>query len=531
MKNGKRRRNLPAFPTLSSKEMEAAEFVPPELSEGENYHVFCSYSSTDYEWTHSLIQQLEDTGLKVCDQERDFTRGRPFLENMSESIHQSQKVLLVLSAEFVGGSQGLLKANMSMFKDCLQRKPIVPVLLEKDLSIPLSLAHLTYLDVQLPDFRQQLLRVLCKPNQDLQSSTVVPYQEASLYNGKILEPVPAVEHVNKFDCGVWSDSVPDQLSQVIQQPQRYREAIGIINTVAQTKKEMHRVVRELQKAVGQANTLLFEEHILLGAQSNSKLLLVYVSVESCRQELCALSEDQDFFHAAIQEYSCEYTCSLAKGFCLTKQPPLLSLLSDHLERGVCFCQQMESAEFVPPELSEGENYHVFCSYSSTDYEWTHSLIQQLEDTGLKVCDHERDFISGRPILENMSESIHQSQKVLLVLSAEFVRSRWCLLEANMSMFKDCLQRKPIVPVLLQRDLPIPLHLAHLTYLDVQLPDFRQQLLRVLCKPNQDLQSSTVVPYQPPSLYNGKCLQPLFAVNEEQLYQLTVESGARVFLTS
>uniref|UniRef100_A0A3B4ASC7 TIR domain-containing protein n=1 Tax=Periophthalmus magnuspinnatus TaxID=409849 RepID=A0A3B4ASC7_9GOBI len=152
---------------------------------------------------------------------------------------------------------------------------------------------------------------------------------------------------------------------------------------------------------------------------------------------------------------------------------------------------MGRAELVIPELSQGESYHVFCSYSSTDYQWTHALIEELEDRGLRVCDHERDFTAGRPILDNMSESIQQSQKVLLILSAEFVRSRWCLLEANMSMFRDCLQRKPIVPVLLQRDLQVPLHLAHLTCLDVHQPDFRQQLLRVLSTRNQEMQGCTV----------------------------------------
>lgn len=48
----------------------------------------------------------------------------------------------------------------------------------------------------------------------------------------------------------------------------------------------------------------------------------------------------------------------------------------------------------------------------------------------------------------MFDCNQESQKVLLVLSHEFVRSRWCLLEANMSMFRDCLERKPVLPVLL-----------------------------------------------------------------------------------
>ncbi|XP_072308925.1 uncharacterized protein [Eucyclogobius newberryi] len=399
--------------------MANAEFVPLELSQGEPYHVFCSYSSTDYQWTHPLIQHLEDMGLRVCD-ENNFTPGRPILENMSESIQQSQKVLLILSAEFVRSHWCLLEANMSMFRDCLQRKPIVPVLLQRDLPIPLHLAHLTYLDVHQPDFKQQLLKVLCTPNQDLQSSTVVPYQPPSLYNGKRLEPLSAVnqEQLNKeFDCGVWSDSVPDQLSLIIQQRERYREAIGIINTVAQTKvrlgslwkqllaglaaiivlasyylvislfinlpfwdnapkglqtattvflfltaiwmiykmcalikNEKRRIVRALQKAIGLANSLLFEEHVLMGSQGNYKLLLVYVSVEDCRQELCAQYQDQEFFHKAILEYSCEYTRCLAKELL----PFETTSTSGHLEGGVCFCQ------YVINQMLMGQTRRLCC---------------------------------------------------------------------------------------------------------------------------------------------------------------------------
>ncbi|KAM6925983.1 uncharacterized protein PEZ65_009609 [Lycodopsis pacificus] len=172
-----------------------------------------------------------------------------------------------------------------------------------------------------------------------------------------------------------------------------------------------------------------------------------------------------------------------------------------------------------PTLGHGECYHVFISYSSTDYQWTHSLINQLESCGLQVCYHERDFTPGRTVLENMSDCIHESQKVLLVLSQEFVRSRWCLLEANMSLFRDCLERKPIVPVLLEPGVAVPLHLCHLTYLEANDPDFKNKLLKVLCTPNQQLQGSTVVPFQPPSIYNGKALQPLTAVNEEGLNKL------------
>uniref|UniRef100_A0A667YR52 TIR domain-containing protein n=1 Tax=Myripristis murdjan TaxID=586833 RepID=A0A667YR52_9TELE len=156
--------------------------------------------------------------------------------------------------------------------------------------------------------------------------------------------------------------------------------------------------------------------------------------------------------------------------------PINSLeTEDNFEEKCAVSLPPSSLPYVPPTLREGELYHVFISYSSTDYRWTHSLINQLESYGLQVCYHERDFVPGRT---NMSECIQESQKVLLVLSPEFVRSRWCLLEANMSLFRNCLERKPMLPVLLEPGLAVPLHLCHLTYLDARDPDFISKVLKV-----------------------------------------------------
>ncbi|KAI4789616.1 hypothetical protein KUCAC02_035128 [Chaenocephalus aceratus] len=174
-------------------------------------------------------------------------------------------------------------------------------------------------------------------------------------------------------------------------------------------------------------------------------------------------------------------------------------------------QSLETADIqplspsVPPTLRDGECYHVFISYSSTDYQWTHCLIDQLEACGLQVCYHDRDFLPGRTVLENMSDCIQESQKVLLVLSPEFVRSRWCLLEANMSLFRDCLERKPIVPVLLEPGVSVPLHLCHLTYLEASDPDFKNKLLKVLCTPTSSFKGPLCCPsILPPSTTGRPC---------------------------
>ncbi|XP_057693887.1 uncharacterized protein LOC130916852 [Corythoichthys intestinalis] len=400
--------------------------VPPPLMQGETFHVFISYSSTDYQWTHALIEQLEAHGLHVCYHERDFTAGRTVLENMSECIQESQKVLLVLSSEFVRSRWCLLEANMSLFRDCLERKPLVPVLLEPGVCVPLHLCHLTYLEARDPEFVAKLLKVLCTPNRQLQGSTVVPYQPPSIYNGKALQPLTAanVESLYAWDAGQFSDmDLPDQLRLIIVDQEKYREAIGIINSVSKNQvwlpslcnrvivyfygvifflaltgsfiylsatlvvdhlpvginnspagewficflcffsvpiglliqlclwknDDEKYVVREMQKAAGQANMILCDEKLLMGFRSNSIMYLVYVSLEGCKGEFAAtiehLASTKELFKLALLWFSSEYACCLAKRhfpFPQTCPPP------GHLEGGVCFCQ------YVSQQLSRGE---------------------------------------------------------------------------------------------------------------------------------------------------------------------------------
>ncbi|XP_051790480.1 uncharacterized protein LOC114662615 [Erpetoichthys calabaricus] len=170
---------------------------------------------------------------------------------------------------------------------------------------------------------------------------------------------------------------------------------------------------------------------------------------------------------------------------------------------------------IIPDLARGEHHHVFISYSSLDSSWAHTFIARLESSnpGLKVCHHERDFIAGKSVMDNMADCIRASQKVVLVLSEDFLRSRWCLLEANLSLFQDCSQGKPVIPVLLQ-PCAIPLHLKHLTYLDVEDPRFYKKLFENLCTPNHLLRNPMGLLCQPVSAYEGKLLATVYAVNED-----------------
>ncbi|TNN40224.1 Toll-like receptor 2 type-1 [Liparis tanakae] len=89
-------------------------------------------------------------------------------------------------------------------------------------------------------------------------------------------------------------------------------------------------------------------------------------------------------------------------------------------------------------------YHAFISYSHSDADWVRDqLLPRLESNGnsYHLCIHERDFMPGRWIIDNIIDNIESSRKVpqvvrsarrrtqpykvIFVLSHHFVNSEWC----------------------------------------------------------------------------------------------------------
>ena len=66
------------------------------------YDAFISYSHADKQWVHEwLLRCLEDAGLHVCIDFRDFDVGVPSLVNMERAVDNSRHTLLVLTAAWV----------------------------------------------------------------------------------------------------------------------------------------------------------------------------------------------------------------------------------------------------------------------------------------------------------------------------------------------------------------------------------------------------------------------------------------------
>ncbi|XP_073898556.1 toll-like receptor 6 [Castor canadensis] len=97
-------------------------------------------------------------------------------------------------------------------------------------------------------------------------------------------------------------------------------------------------------------------------------------------------------------------------------------------RMVCqWTQTRHRARNVPLEKLQGSlQYHAFISYSEHDSAWVKSeLVPCLEKENIRICLHERNFVPGKSIVENIINCIEKSYKSIFVLSPNFVQSEWC----------------------------------------------------------------------------------------------------------
>ena len=87
-------------------------------------------------------------------------------------------------------------------------------------------------------------------------------------------------------------------------------------------------------------------------------------------------------------------------------------------------------------------YDAFISYAEEDHSFiTGRIIPTLEKhQGMKLCVHERDFMAGKPISDNIIDAIRNSRKTVIVLSNVFMRKKWCVYEFNMARMESIYSR-------------------------------------------------------------------------------------------
>ena len=76
----------------------------------------------------------------------------------------------------------------------------------------------------------------------------------------------------------------------------------------------------------------------------------------------------------------------------------------------------------------------------------------LEDTrGRKLCIHERDFVPGCGIADNIVKCISLSRRVIIIISKKYIESAWCQYEVQVALAQIHQHRrgKLLIPVLLE----------------------------------------------------------------------------------
>lgn len=108
-------------------------------------------------------------------------------------------------------------------------------------------------------------------------------------------------------------------------------------------------------------------------------------------------------------------------------------------------------------------YDAFISYAEENLRFVlDGIIPNLEkpDDGVTLCIHQRDFVAGNAISDNIIDAITKSHKTVIVLSNSFIKRKWCIYEFNMARMESMYNRNDnhIVLIMLEdvsiKDMPL-----------------------------------------------------------------------------
>jgi tetratricopeptide (TPR) repeat protein len=134
------------------------------------YDVFISYSTQDKAWVRGeLLQTLENAGLTVCIDFRDFRVGAPTVTEISELLKASKKTLVVLTPSYIERDWTEFETLLLQTKDPTNKNLRLIPIRKEICEIPENVGILTYVDFAEPDDIEfawtRLLTALGRPPQ------------------------------------------------------------------------------------------------------------------------------------------------------------------------------------------------------------------------------------------------------------------------------------------------------------------------------------------------------------------------------
>jgi len=115
-------------------------------------------------------------------------------------------------------------------------------------------------------------------------------------------------------------------------------------------------------------------------------------------------------------------------------------------------------------------YDVFISYSHRNKNWVHGvLLPRLEKANLKVFIDFRDFKIGAASVKEMERGITRSQKTLVVLTPEYLKSSWAEFEILMIQTLSPANRDLRVIPVLRKECSLPTSISYMNYVNLVNP--------------------------------------------------------------
>ncbi|KAH3774335.1 toll-like receptor 4 [Dreissena polymorpha] len=90
---------------------------------------------------------------------------------------------------------------------------------------------------------------------------------------------------------------------------------------------------------------------------------------------------------------------------------------------------------------ENYKYDAFISYSEDNIRFIRDeFLPRVETEHVSLCIHQRDFLAGNAVSDNIIQAIDSSRKTVVILSNSFLKSKWCMYEFNMARMESIYSR-------------------------------------------------------------------------------------------
>ncbi|XP_070550173.1 toll-like receptor 13 [Ptychodera flava] len=203
------------------------------------------------------------------------------------------------------------------------------------------------------------------------------------------------------------------------------------------------------------------EEFLHWMRTNTKVWIEDVQGITCERPLEMRLKTLDMLDfgtkcETVMIVSASITCAIiliAIGIILIVRYRWYLRLAIFLTKLRCGCYKLA----VDHDNEHNKKYDAFVVYNRQDEDWVMGQLRPHLEHGdpqnFKLCLHERDFMPGTDIFENILDSIDNSHKTVLILSPHFAESEWCYFEMRMAQTHLFESKRDVIVMILLEDIP------------------------------------------------------------------------------